>query len=821
MKKTFRSILAGALALLTVSCYDDSAIREDIVKLDERVTAIENTLNAEVNGINDLAERLAAAETALAATNANVASIVTKLDAFDGEVDGLVKNFEAAIKGLSDADKTLDEKIVAAVAKVAVVKVEEVDGNVVLTLADNTKVSLSKPLSNVDNKNLVTVVDGVWAVVKEDGTTESLNVPVGHPDVQMAFQVTADGKLQFSVNGGAWADTGVSTADISGQKYVINDVVVAEDQKSVKVTIGDAEFALPVYVATPSVRIKSGKQFFSYAQSKQVSVALEGVSNLAVMNQPYGWKASIKGTTLTVTAPSEGNADAEKEGTVVLHGDSNGACVTAVLNVVLGSGLELTIDDNGLITVVNPVVVTTTNWFGDVMTGFVDFAIGFVDASIYETFSSNSDFYNAVINDYEGNYGLAVFANNVGLVGQYDEEAHKVDTASISIAELGQCGWPAVEIEKGKRYVVWVMPQESENPDGSEMLLAYYEPINVDLVPTVSFDEISLALELSGAKTAYVGAMSEAELLQAGFPDFKTFMEVGYGYGGPWKQFVETGEFMALGQPVENGSVVSVAELVYGCTPGTKYYVYFVPVREGKAPAEYVYEKDCRVYEFTTANLVEGAEEAELTFNEEKTDYASITVDVAVPAGTIAHCKFYEVGAVSEYTDEQLIADILGSFPTTLEESGTVKESYLSDGQSMMLVVLTVSEDGKYAIVKGTYTTKKYNIVDTITVTPESVVKADDGTYTAVFAVTGATKVAVYSNYSSTYSNFNKYLMQKSTSFKYGDVVDGKATVTGLKVSNESYFLIYSAFNEDANGNVSEFTKSAGAQVSTLLPAAN
>ena len=40
MKKTFRTILAGAVALLAVSCYDDSAIRTELGKLDERVKAI-------------------------------------------------------------------------------------------------------------------------------------------------------------------------------------------------------------------------------------------------------------------------------------------------------------------------------------------------------------------------------------------------------------------------------------------------------------------------------------------------------------------------------------------------------------------------------------------------------------------------------------------------------------------------------------------------------------------------------------------------------------------------------------------------------------
>ena len=73
MKKTFRTILAGAVALLSVSCYDDLALREDIANLgddlkglEERITALENTLNAEVGGINDLASRLENVNTLLA-----------------------------------------------------------------------------------------------------------------------------------------------------------------------------------------------------------------------------------------------------------------------------------------------------------------------------------------------------------------------------------------------------------------------------------------------------------------------------------------------------------------------------------------------------------------------------------------------------------------------------------------------------------------------------------------------------------------------------------------------------------------------------------
>ena len=134
MKKTFRTILAGAVALLSVSCYDDLALREDIANLgddlkglEERITALENTLNAEVGGINDLASRLADAEDAVEGLGTDLEELqgivsgqgdeledllgkVKLLDEFDGKVDGLIDDVEAAIAGLIEADKTFASK---------------------------------------------------------------------------------------------------------------------------------------------------------------------------------------------------------------------------------------------------------------------------------------------------------------------------------------------------------------------------------------------------------------------------------------------------------------------------------------------------------------------------------------------------------------------------------------------------------------------------------------------------------------------------------------------------------------------------------------
>ena len=120
MKKTLRTILAGALALVAVSCYDDSALNDAVNKLGDRVSAIEATLSAEVGGVADLLSRV----------------------------------------------ETLE-------GKVAAIKVETKDGVTTLTLSDESSVVLSK-------NGVLTIVDGGWATVAPDGTVTPVGVQVGH-----------------------------------------------------------------------------------------------------------------------------------------------------------------------------------------------------------------------------------------------------------------------------------------------------------------------------------------------------------------------------------------------------------------------------------------------------------------------------------------------------------------------------------------------------------------------------------------------------------------------------------------------------------------
>ena len=734
MKKTFRSILAGALALLAVSCYDDSGLRNDIQKLDERVTAIENALNAEVNGINDLATRLAAAEQALTTTNTTVSELVAQLDAVDGKVDGKVADFEAAIATLTAADKTLDDKIVAAIAKIAVVNVEEKDGNVVLTLADNTTVALSKPLANVDNSNLVTITeDNMWAVVGPDGTVTSLDIPVGHPDITVEFQVSSTGELQYSVNGGEWEETGVNTSDISGQKYVINDVVLYEEEKSVVITIGDVEYSLPLYSLDSSViTIKSGKTYFSYGEEKSIDVVLSEISSMYVMSKPDGWRAKLNGKKLIVTAPLEANVVSgvsEADGEVLLHcTTAEGKCKIASLAVATTPGFSLTVSKDGSLKIVNPEVTTISNMAGS----FTDFNDAYIGLAPVAAFEANPVEYVLNIQDnwddswyYISNWKMnsAEYdddGNKIsGVGGDYVPDEYEVDIIETTVPQMysdwtyGQKELPA------EPFVVWACPMDEKGmPRTNDLVFGYYYPAIKATVTAgaASTSDVELSVNVVSADHYYVGLVTDQMLY--GFPvdDYMQSQEGPFGYfqmalqyGMPDYAFQQMGTEFGGEFGEEMPATLNASMLNYGqpLMPNCKFYVWVFPVVDGLDLADYTYEDNLKpyIYEFQTEGLQPGGSVTVL-FGEENITFSSMSVEVEAEGASMIYYNYFTPEKYNAFENDAAMATALLEEGRVFGEGAgvAVNDGEITPGAEFYLVSLAVDAEGKY----GELTTKLY-----------------------------------------------------------------------------------------------------------------
>lgn len=740
--------------LLAVSCYDDSALRDQIGDLDGRLEKIEATLNAETDGIADLISRI----------------------------------------------ETLEGKIAA-------IKVEtNEEGVTTLTLSDGNSVVLSK-------NGVLTIVDGGWATVDANGEVTPLNIKASNPD----FKVEG-GELKVSYDGGTtYEATGVKVSEYTA--HVIGDVVVAEDGKSVTVKIGDKTLELPLAAQSGDITLSRTEMYVGYGFSK--TVTLTGAEDFYVAAKPDGWKVTVEGNVLTISAPSKAAAELgviEAEGQIVVHADADG-CVYTSMAVKTGEAFSVEVNTStGMVTFFNALSVEYPDYtgMGSPTYDFGDALVGIIPLSDMQYFESVDDLVSAAESWNIPSGYLANVKSNNELGKPYEAGKYEEDTFSLSISDLGASFWPAVEIEEGVHYAVWAVPQ-TDKVLKDLYTVAYYKPIKVEVSEiATTFNDVTVKPTLSGG-VEYYASVYEASMFE--YMPMKDFLESGYMGIGPWKQFQQSGMGAAMGTKIESGVEIKLSYLQYDepLKPATEYVGYVFPIQDGKAPADYVYETDLEpyIFRFTTAPLEEGAPAATLTLSD-ATDYSSISVSVKVPEGTSAYYKFYDLGAADDMTDAELAVELMSLCYSPATADKVVKESYLNGGDQKEFVVATITADGKYAIAREVFAAKSYPYSDAITVAVDSVTpNAETGEYTVVFSVTGATKFVAWNYYQSSATAFAGNVVKNGatasyTSYKWVDVVDGKATVT-VKPSSASYkYLIYSAYNV-ADNAVSNLLEPASA----------
>ena len=864
MKKAFRSILAGALALLTVSCYDDLALREEIKGLDERVTAIEATLSAEVGGINDLLSRIESLE-----------------------------------------------------GKIAAIKVETKDGVTTLTLSDNSKVVLAK-------NGVLTIVDGGWATVAADGTVTPLGIPVSH-DHKLAFKVEG-GELKVSYdNGKTYESTGVKVSEYTA--HVIGNIVPAADGKSVTVTIGNQSLQLPlVSSAVASLGLSRDSFYLYYGGVKTVAITAEGLADVYVMNEPTGWKASVEDNNLVITAPKEKLVKqevAEEEGLVLVHATTEeGKCIVAKIEVSTGLGLAVECDKDGNLVISNAFTEMTTDMeTGEKVPAFVNYWAGIVDAELY---GDGVEFaQNLAMGWADGYYGYMYNYSYVFDFQPYQEVVYEVDRFQTSVSELYGVMSYGDELTYSNSYVVWVAPVDNSTgaPIVDQMQVARYTHVLCQFeVTNVTHKSATLTCNLNGATAFYAGVvdgnyenvsletiMSEGNLWM--YLQQPEYMDYWQGVQLPAGEY--TGE-----------TAIDLVDLNFGepLAFGGKYYVYVFPYIAGTAYTDFNAQFAPYVVEIHTAELQPGGEatatfgeavlgydsvEVELALSETAesvyysfygvedwaeledkgdaaifeslvaecywpltysdvvsgtylesgetvvlaavavgadgkygeivsqsyttlalpsvknealtvtmgdvvADYSTVKVDVTPAEGTTVYWNFYGDSTLEYYgTGEDLIKQLVTRNMAT--EAFVATNSYMAQGSTTNLVVLILDADNNYNIIVKPCTTKSYPYSEAVTVELASAVATENANeYTVTLNVAGASKVAVWSNYSGYKNNFESSVVANATGeapsgYQFVDVVDGKAVATVAGLGN--YKCFYATAFEVADGALSALAK--------------
>ncbi len=761
-----------------------------------------------------------------------------EFDAVHGELDDLTQRVEQLEKDLNADVKNLEDLIAAASAKIAVVAVEQTDGKVVLTLADGSKVELSKPLENVDNSGLVTIVeeDGVkyWAVNGQEGHT---GVPVGHPEYSIEFQINADTKeLQYSVNGGEWVGTGVQA--LAENAAIMTDFVEGEDY--VEIIVNGTKIVLAKYSEDNSILGVARADFFlRYEGSKNVELLAEGMEEYYVMNEPDGWKAVIDGTTLKVTAPTKKAIEigaAEAEGLILVHGTTaEGKCKVAKVEVKAGPGLTLAVDAKGNMTIENSYYGTSVNEEGETVGTFNQIAAGLATPEFFNEGTPAdyvTDAYNGMSWDYMNTPNIYNFAEG----GLYEEGKYETDIVNYTVADFYYT-YNYSDLPLGSYFVVWVAPVDDEgNVIADEV--AYVDYINHEWnaeVVSVTHSDAVLNLKVAGADSYAIGFAYPA--LWNYDPEYNpmTFDEYMLSpMGGPWASFTSYGAAEDMGMIISGDEIASMngeiklselfgESLVFNAD----YYVWVMPMFDFKAKFDevnsmpewddfvydysaYNYGTDFKPYvlTFKTNDIVAGGTHA-ATFDVTGKDFKNIYVTLTPSEGT--ESVYYYWYKAEEYemfeNDAEVMADLLEYCYSPATGVQAVNKTYANPGEDWVLATFSIGTDGKYGEIV-TLEESTLPVPTTTDITIEEVsceLDAEGKNYTVTVKVAGASKVMGYNITHSEY-NYGQFLVNVAVNghkasyagYQFVDVVDGEAVLTFAKNDYKKDYYV-AAYNVENN----------------------
>lgn len=428
-------------------------------------------------------------------------AINKRVDKVEKDLTALVERVENLEESLQQQAPTLEE-LLGNKAVIVEVTTNEA-GDTVIKLSNGKEITVLAPADSLQYR----VVDGV-------------------------LEVSADGQNWIVVNG------------VAGDQ-VVADVVISEDGKTATVILADGqEFVVGV---AELIEFEGARDqvYVIAGGSKEIAFAInDAVAEINIMNQPFGWSAEVealdetravggKNFVLKINGPAQelvAAGYAAKEGVVSVHFNTEaGACKVAKVNVNLAE-ITLDVDADGNITIVNSIAYEQTDYFGEKFVDFADFAIGIMEADVYEqygedTFTSNFDSwygeYTANINFSKRATGL----NNIVDLVPFEEGVYEKETIELTVDQLARAFWPNYTFEYGKEYIVFITLD-------TELVQYYEQPI---LKNAVMADYSHVLLKAEFVESNWKGA------------DFK-FSLAGYThYMIGWVSMVEVEQYIGWG----------------------------------------------------------------------------------------------------------------------------------------------------------------------------------------------------------------------------------------------------------------------------------
>ena len=525
---------------------------------------------------------------------------------------------------------------------------ENEDGSYTIKFSDKTEVTIRNG-ENGEDAPQITVIkneeDGIyyWGITSTDGKKTFLKDGEG----KMMPVTAAAPKIRINTNtkeweistdsGKTWESTGVyASGEGTGDTSLFSGV--SQDDDYAYFTLKDGTILKLSKSKELKCEILSGKQYFANGEEKLISVEMSGISKYTV-TKPDGWKVSLTGKGLTITAPVAENQYAETGGKVaVMAVASNGQSIISEIPVIIGEA-PVTISVEGQ-------TVSTT-----LTSGIKMYYLGVLE-----------------INEYSAEAVAELVNGYVARMYMKTEALDKVPLAEL----IGK------DPEAGKTYMIWAVPSSEAGieylPD-DVIAIVIKSAATVELkVSDITFEGATVSAIRKGCDVYYTGILDK--------PNYSPERVIeDLAYGGGTKQFSDyTG-------PLE-GKVLDFLPTVI---PGTTYVLWAIPYKEEKG---YKTEELVAVEIAVPALTYDGT--AAINISSVVTTVSSISATITPGTGCY---KFYysymkEQTLANYATDKDVISYLIKSGDSS-KEAKNFERTSLEPGTKGFIVAVALNEKGQ------------------------------------------------------------------------------------------------------------------------------
>lgn len=755
--KNFYAIFKGVFAtlvatsMLAVSCtepYDDTQIRQELADLYQKVDNLEKKLSTEVDALKALIDSKAVVASATKSTDGSWEILLTS-----GEKITVYPQYQP-------------EPQAPEVNNGCVTVVKEGDAYYWAQIVDGKAVAITDAAGN--------------------------KIPVTHNAAPEVRVNPATGDVELSVDGGhTWVIVEKKAEQSTEAACIFTGVV--DGETSVDFTLASGEVISVPKAESIDFGIQAGKTFVTPGESVDVALKAENIDDLTVIAKPEGWKASISGKTLKVTAPAQEKieaGEAELEGFVKIHAaGGDGKCMVGKLLVSASTAsvlIEVVGEDA---TIYNN---TGLRWSG------VAYGI-----AAYDDFSAEA---------------IAAAKNDYSLMApEFTETQVTVSLKELYNQLIAQVYDPAsyVEIPTGTSYVVWALAGSDAWDhvySADEVVYTVYTPAFLNVESTaVTFNSVEITAVGGGYAGYIVGVVAAATADEAKMQIENSFgnWQMGWGmFGAELKELNYKGDILGFGD--------AYYPAVY---PNTTYVVYILPLVDGKAESEYLVS-DLKTYAFTTPNIEAGGS-ATLAFEALETTYSNIEVAIKGSENTaMIYSVFATADDLAAYkTDEELLQYVIEYNSAynmmAIGNESTAFISSLNPGDTATVVAFAVDTEGKYSQLYKqefktntlAYNSMKVNIdaaASKVDVTTASIkVSTEGGTPVSYRYIAVDTTGYSWKDEATTETQLALDSNWNVKTIAVADVVDGYINLEDLTTNNEYAFGIVAI---DAEGNPSHAT---------------